>query len=359
MSFRLSVAAFHGWRFLKARAAVVSSNPIGRTALDFNFKNTRLATIPLSKIRENAEALRTTVEKDKDEYKGLVDSVRTRGVMQPILVREVKDPASGELFFGLIDGLHRFNAAIDAGLEEIPANIGSLEDADLIEAQILANVHRIETKPVQYTKALLKVLAANPLLTYSELAARLAKSTGWLEDRLSLDKLDAEIQKLVDNDELNLMNAYALAKLPADEQKNMLQGALSQSPGEFVQRAKQRKAELDKARREGRKAEEDKFVPVPRLKKLTQVKDEFDRIEKDPALSLIVAEAKRLGLSTIEDVTAFVLKWMLHLDPAQLVADEQKWKTDKANHEAEKARKKAEREAKKAEKATQTSAAIA
>ena len=327
--------------------------------MDFNFKNTRLATIPLSKIRENAEALRTTVEKDKDEYKGLVDSVRTRGVMQPILVREVKDPASGELFFGLIDGLHRFNAAIDAGLEEIPANIGSLEDADLIEAQILANVHRIETKPVQYTKALLKVLAANPLLTYSELAARLAKSTGWLEDRLSLDKLDAEIQKLVDNDELNLMNAYALAKLPADEQKNMLQGALSQAPGEFVQRAKQRKAELDKARREGRKAEEDKFVPVPRLKKLTQVKDEYDRIEKDPALSLIVAEAKRLGLSTIEDVTAFVVKWMLHLDPAQLVADEQKWKTEKANHEAEKARKKAEREAAKAAKASQTAAAAA
>ena len=58
-------------------------------------------------------------------------------------------------------------------------------------------------------------------------------------------------------------------------------------------------------------------------------------------------------------MTAFVVKWMLHLDPAQLVADEQKWKTEKANHEAEKARKKAEREAKKAEKATQTAAAIA
>lgn len=325
--------------------------------MDYSFKDTKQAKIPLSRIRENAEALRTTVEKDKEEYKNLVDSVRSKGVMLPILVREVIDPASGETFYGLIDGLHRYNAAMDAGLDEIPASIGTLADADLIEAQIIANVHRIETKPVQYTKALLKVLSSNPLLTYNELASRLSRSVGWLTERLSLDKLDKEIQALVDDDKMNLMNAYALAKLPPDEQKAMLQQAISKGPGEFVQLAKNRKSELDKAKREGRAAQEDKFIPVPRLRKLSQFKDEAERLEKDPALSNIVADVKRLGLSTVEEVVTYVVKWTLHLDPAQVAADEMKWKTDKATHEADKARKKAEREAKKSQEASKVAVA--
>ncbi len=117
---------------------------------------TKLAHIKVATIRENPNALRE-VNRGTEKYLELVDSVRKRGVMNPILVRECKDPKTGEDFFGLIDGLHRFSAARDAGSETIPANITSMQDADTMLAQIMANVHRIETQPGEYSKQLVRI----------------------------------------------------------------------------------------------------------------------------------------------------------------------------------------------------------
>jgi ParB/RepB/Spo0J family partition protein len=235
---------------------------------DFNFEKSTLDKIPVALIRENAEALRVAVDKQNPDYLELVDSVRKRGIMNPILVREIKDPNGGGKLYGLIDGLHRFNAAMDAGLEVIPAQIGSLEEGDLLEAQILANVHRIETKAAQYSKALVKILGSNPTLTISELAGRLSRSPKWLTERLGLVKLDTEIQKLVDSNELGLTNAYALAKLPVEKQKELLQQAIAKSPAEFVAQADNVRREVNKAKREGRPAvavfEPDRAAPEAR-----------------------------------------------------------------------------------------------
>ncbi len=306
------------------------SSPIqSESIMDFNFKNATLAKIPLSKIRENKEALRTVVEKDTEEYQQLVQSVRRNGVMQPISVREITDPATGEALYGLIDGLHRFNAAMDAGLSEIPAHVGSIQEGDLIEAQILANVHKIETKPVQYTKALLKILGANPLMTMMELATRLSRSPSWLAERLQLLKLSKNIQELVDNDTLGLTNAYALAKLPEDKQADMLQQAISKSPAEFVPAANNIIKEINQAKREGRRAETDKFIPTVRLQRLASIRDEHDFAVKNPEQSKLVVAAKSNGVTTIEGAIAFALSWVLHIDPTSVAADEAKWKADK------------------------------
>lgn len=99
---------------------------------------TVLKLIPLRQIRENPVALRA-VNRTSDGYVELVDSIKRNGVYNGILVREVKDPDSGEVLYGLIDGLHRFSAAQDAGLTEIPAQVRSMADAEVLEAQVIAN----------------------------------------------------------------------------------------------------------------------------------------------------------------------------------------------------------------------------
>lgn len=320
---------------------------------DFNFREATLGKIPLSKIRENVEALRQNVDKESPQYLELVDSIRKRGILNPILVREIKDPATGDTLYGLIDGLHRFNGAMDAGLTEIPAQIGSMDEGNLLEAQILANVHRIETKPVQYTKALLKILGANPLLTISELAGRLSRSPKWLQDRLGLVKLRESIQKLVDEGTLNLTNAYSLSRLPEDEQDKLLQAAISKSPAEFVPQSTQVQQEIAKAKREGRKAETATFQPTARLQRLASIKDEQALAVTNPAQSAVVAGAKANGVTSVEDAVAYALSWTLHLDPVSVAADKAKWEADqKASSEA-----KAKREAEKAAKKQQASAA--
>lgn len=101
---------------------------------------TVLKSIPLNNIKENPNALRT-VDRTTEEYLGLVDSIRKNGILNAVLVREMQNPVDQSVFYGLIDGLHRFTAAKDAGLTEIPAQVKSMEDAAVLEAQILANIH--------------------------------------------------------------------------------------------------------------------------------------------------------------------------------------------------------------------------
>ncbi len=165
-----------------------------------------LTYVQVSQIRENPVALRQ-VNRNTEAYIELVDSIRREGVLNPIVVRPMRDPQTGNEFYGLIDGLHRFTATCDAGLDTIPAHIKSMEDAQVLVAQIIGNIHRIETRPVEYSKQLQKILIQDPLLTAASLADQLGKSTTWIADRLGLLKLDEKIGKLVDEGKINLSNA--------------------------------------------------------------------------------------------------------------------------------------------------------
>lgn len=325
---------------------------------DFNFKDTRLERIPISKIRENADALRVTVNKEDPEYQMNLDSVKKRGIMLPILVREIKDPVSGDILYGLVDGLHRLNWSMDAGYTDIPANIGSLAEADLLEAQIIANVAKIETKPIQYTKALLRILGANPLMTISELGSRLSRDAAWVNNRLGLLKLKPDIQKLVDDDTLKLVNAYALSKLPEDKQDEFLQQAINQPAQQFCPMADNVRKELATARREGRKAEVDQFKPNERLQKLSLIKDERAFANDQPNNSQVIAQAKANGVTTVEAAIAYALNWTLHMDPVSVKADEAQWVADKAKDAETKKKKADETAAKKAEKEAATKSPV-
>ncbi len=270
----------------------------------------QLKLIPLNRIRESAVALRA-VDRKSGQYLELVDSIRKNGVMNAILVREIKDQDSGEILYGLIDGLHRFSGAQDAGLAEIPAQIRSMADAAVLEAQVIANVHKVETKPVEYAKQLMRILAQNPTLTMAELATKLAKSPAWLNDRLGLVKLPEEIGKLVDEGRIILANAYALAKLAAidtEEVSAFLDRAMTLSPQEFVPVATGRIKELRDLKRQGRDAAPATFEAHPVLRKLSELKEELEKSEVGP---LLVRELK-----VTDPAKAFELgiAWSLKMD---------------------------------------------
>jgi ParB/RepB/Spo0J family partition protein len=91
---------------------------------------TRLKEIKLTDIHENPVALRS-VNRQLESFQGLVDSIREKGVLNAILVRELKNEETGETYYGLIDGLQRFSASQDAGRETIPAKVVSMSDAEV------------------------------------------------------------------------------------------------------------------------------------------------------------------------------------------------------------------------------------
>lgn len=313
------------------------------------------ATVKISQIRENPNALRT-VNRTTEQYLGLVDSIRAVGILCPISVRKCVDPQTQEEFYGLIDGLHRFTASQDAGLDEIPVVVKTMDDVTTMMAQMMANVHKIETKPVEYSKQLVRILALDPLLTAAQLAGQLAKSPSWLNDRLGLTKLEDSIAGLVDEGKINLSNAYALSKLPVEEQANFLDRAMTMTPQQFIPTANARTKELRDAKRQGRDPNAvTEFVPQPHVRKVSEMKQEVETKE--------AARVLTHGVENPVDAFALGVKWAISLDPASVKVQRDKDDTRKKEAKDAAERRKAERMAQKekeaAEKAGQLQAELA
>lgn len=307
-------------------------------------------TLQISEIRENKIALRN-VNTESEDFRGLVDSIKQVGIMNPISVRE--RVIDGETTYELVDGLHRFTGAQEAGLTEIPVNIVDLKDTEVMEAQIITNVHKVETKPVEYSKQIQRIMAANPTMTINEMASRLCKTPGWLSERLGLLKLEDNVAQLVDDGKINLSNAYALAKLPPDEQVNFLDRAQTMIPQEFVPTAQARVKEIREARRKGQDADKAEFIPVPHLQKLALLKQELS------SPSIIPSLVKDQKVKDPVDAAVLTLKWVLHMDPHSIDAAKQKDDARKAELEEAKKRRAVEKAEKKAKKAADEAAKAA
>ncbi len=301
----------------------------------------RVGIIPIGKIRQNEVALRG-VAKDEEGYLNLVDSVKKRGILVPIVVREFENPQKpGEMLYGLIDGLQRYNASLDAGLKEIPAKITDMEQAEVEESQIVANAQRIETKPAEYADAIDRLLQRNPTMTVIELAGKLSKSTGWIYKMLGMaKKLHEDLKPLVNEHRIGLANAIEIAKLPEEEQIEWSEKAQTMEPGEFAANVAQRMKTIKEARRKGQKEGPTAFQPVPHGRKWAEVKAEF--LTKALRDQLIT----RHNAKTAQDGWDLAIAWASNMDPDSQVQQQQE-------HEAEQARKAAESEAKKLEKTRQ------
>jgi ParB/RepB/Spo0J family partition protein len=310
-----------------------------------------LREIPLSSIVENPVALRN-VDTESEEFIGLAESIKTHGVLNPILVRPIVSDQPGVEKFGLIDGLQRFTASQLAGRQTISAKVLEMSDADVLEAQILTNVHRVETKPVEYSKQLLRVLGQNPSMTLAQLADRLSKSSAWLEQRLGLVGLIPELATLTDEGKISLPNAYVLAKLPSDEQANHIEEAQTSPSQDFLPKINARIKEIREAKRQGRAANPPTFTPVPRLQKVTDLKAEVESPSVGPAL------IAKTGTSSVTDAFKLGVLWALKLDPVSVEEAKNKFDAQAKEAAEKKLRRDEEKKKKLLEKQAQQDADV-
>jgi len=308
--------------------------------------------VKVAQIRGNTAALRG-VDKESESYKGIVDSIKAKGFIGVISAREKTDPDTNEVYYELADGLHRFTAACEAGVESLSVDVVDWTDEQMLEVQIMMNTHKVETKPVEYTKGLIRLLNANPMLTEAELAKRLGKSGAWLRERLNLKKIENEhISNLIDDGKICLTNAFMLAKLPVDEQLDFLDRAMTMDATEFAPSVTARIKELKDAKMKGKDAEPAEFVPVAHLQKLAVIKDEMD------VPNTLVALAAQENVSDVTGTIKLVLSWILNLDPVSVAAQKAKDAERKAVAAAAKDKRAKERAEKKAiELATKTAEA--
>lgn len=306
----------------------------------------QVAVIKITQILrppENVKTLRPVV-KDTDDYQGLLADIRKRGIRQPIEVRELGTlNEAQEPVFGLVNGNNRLTIAEELGMQEIPVIITNVDDANLLEAQMLSNLHTIATKPMEFTEAILTILFRNPTLTKKELEVRLSVGEGFIDKRLSLLNLQPEIQKLVNEEKLLLTNAFALTKLPKELQNAHLDQAKSMTGEKFTQYIYGVLQELKAAKAQGRAPKVDHFIPTPYLQKLPVLKEQLEN-PKD-----IFAQVEAKKLTSPSEIIKLTLQWALHLDEVSVANDTKVWEEAKAKRAAEAKARKEEAEKKKLE----------
>lgn len=304
---------------------------------------TVVQNVPIADIEASDVALRG-VQIETEEWQGLKDSIAQYGVMNSIQVRKDKVVENVQKYV-LIDGLQRFTACKTLGLETIPATV--IEGATEIESlmrQMIGNVSRIETKPAAQSKHILRMLMLDPLLTRSDIATSLCQSVAWVNQRLSLTRLIAEVQALVDNGSIPLYSAYAMSRLTDEEQKTFLDDALSLDAQQFAAKIKEHSV---KQKRNTQRGEDGvaEWAPTQHLRKPGDVKTQFAALISGESNTL-VSDAQQAGVEIDPETAKFVLAWVLSVDP--LSAAEQKKK-----HEAREQKKKELNEQKKKEREEQ------
>lgn len=300
----------------------------------------KVAVVQLVNIRENQDALRP-VDKDSEDFQQMVESVKLKGIMNPISVREVppgpdgtKQVAlDGSPIYGLVDGLHRYTAAIAAGLKEIPVNIMDLDEGQLYEAQIISNVHKKETRAAEYGKAIQRIMGLYPTRTVAQQAAMLGKNSTWLKGILGLNNLTPEIQELVNDGKINQANAFPLSRIPQGEQADWVERAMTEKSDVFGPACQARCKELKAAAKEGRKANPEQFVAQPYNRKYAEIKE-----EQDAGCKKLVTEISAKGITNPVEVIKFVLDWVTNMDAETLAKKQADWqaKQEKKKADAEK-----------------------
>ena len=310
-----------------------------------------LKNISLEQVRDNPDAIRV-VNRKSESYDGIVESIKAKGFIGAITVRPIN--VEGEDCFVVVDGMHRYMAAKDAGLTEIPCVVCTMDEGSAIETSIMANVHRKDTSASEYRSGLLKILNMAPLMTEAELATKLGKSPTWLSNILRLNKIENdEIMGLIDSGAINLSNAYAIAKLPADEQVNFLTEAQTMSPEEFVPLVSERVKEIKDAKRKGEDPSDVQFSPAEFMQKMSIIKEQRDSGEIGVAL---VDEA---GVSTAVEGFALGLNWALHADAFSVAEQKEAWDQKQAAKAEKKRQSDANKAAKKKAKAEEALKAAA
>jgi ParB family chromosome partitioning protein len=148
-----------------------------------------------------------------DTLSELADSIRSQGVIQPIVVRALPGSGSGaEQRYEIIAGERRWRAAQQAGLKEIPAIIRAVPDDAVVAMSLIENIQREDLNPLEEARAFERLITEFSL-THQEVADSVGRSRAAVTNLLRLIELAPEVGVLVERRELDMGHARALLGL--------------------------------------------------------------------------------------------------------------------------------------------------
>ena len=203
----------------KGLGALISASPALRVSdpdAGERVQQVNLAMIVPSPLQPRREFAREALEE-------LVDSIRQRGIIQPLIVR----PMNGQ--FELIAGERRWRAAKEIGLSEAPVIVRHATDLEVLELSLIENLQRAELNPIEEAQAYAR-LAGEFGMRQDEIAQKVGKSRAAVANSMRLLDLDQQVQTWVVQGLLSVGHAKVLLGLKAhDEQRLLAEKVLRQS----------------------------------------------------------------------------------------------------------------------------------
>jgi ParB family chromosome partitioning protein len=173
----------------------------------------QLVKVPIEQLQRGRYQPRTDMR--SESLQELADSIRSQGVVQPIVVRPIEMPGAAPgaaTRYEIIAGERRWRAAQIAGLAEIPAVVRRVPDSAAIAMALIENIQRENLNPLEEARALDRLIREFDV-THQQAADAVGRSRAAVSNLLRLLELPPEVATLVEQRQIEMGHARALLAL--------------------------------------------------------------------------------------------------------------------------------------------------
>ena len=158
---------------------------------------------------------------DEGGLQELAASIKTQGIMQPILVRPVgSDKLTGEIKYEIIAGERRFRAAQLAGLEMLPVLVRDVDDQAAAAMALIENMQREDLNPLEEAQGIHRLIT-DFSFTHEQAATAVGRSRSAVSNLLRLMNLASAVQTMLMAGDIDMGHARALLSVDAASQINL------------------------------------------------------------------------------------------------------------------------------------------
>ncbi|MBP7055259.1 MAG: ParB/RepB/Spo0J family partition protein [Candidatus Omnitrophica bacterium] len=194
----------------KGLSALIPPKETVVQTIDSTSAGQSVVSLPISSIKANKYQPR--VDFNQDKLKELMDSIREKGVVQPVLVRKATDG------YELIAGERRLRAVSKLGYDTIPAIIKDVGDLDMLEISLIENIQRAELNPLEEANSFQKFIT-DFNFTQDKIAQVLGKDRSTVANTLRLLMLPKKIQDFLAKESITAGHAKALLALSSEKEQ--------------------------------------------------------------------------------------------------------------------------------------------
>ena len=195
---------------------VLLSKPVADTPAVTGHELDSLQKIPVELLQRGQYQPR--VDMRQDTMENLANSIKSQGVVQPIVARPIKKKNGQVQRYEIVAGERRWRAAQMAGLAEIPAVIRDIDDDTAIATALVENIQRENLNPLEEARALDRLIREFGL-THQEGAEAVGRSRASVSNLLRLLDLSYKVKPMLESRQLEMGHARALLSISSKTQQ--------------------------------------------------------------------------------------------------------------------------------------------